>query len=59
MTTKTQRCRQLNEAPEILIQPGIYDGFSARLAQQMSFKSAAISGTGLSETNLAGLMSGW
>jgi 2-methylisocitrate lyase-like PEP mutase family enzyme len=37
---------------EILIQPGIYDGFSARLEQQMGFKSAAISGAGLSGTNL-------
>jgi 2-methylisocitrate lyase-like PEP mutase family enzyme len=52
MATKTQRFRQLIEAPEILIQPGIYDGFSARLAQQMGFESAAISGAGLSETNL-------
>lgn len=52
MTSKTQRFRELIEAEEILIQPGIYDGFSARLVQQMGFKSAAISGAGLSETNL-------
>jgi 2-methylisocitrate lyase-like PEP mutase family enzyme len=52
MASKTQRFRALIEAPEILIQPGIYDGFSARLAQQMGFKSASISGAGLSETNL-------
>jgi 2-methylisocitrate lyase-like PEP mutase family enzyme len=58
MTIKTQRFRQLIEAPAILIHPGIYDGFSARLAQQVGFKSAAISGAGPSETNLAGLMSG-
>ncbi len=52
MTSKTQRFRSLIEAEEILIQPGIYDGFSARLVQQMGFKSAAISGAGLSETRL-------
>jgi 2-methylisocitrate lyase-like PEP mutase family enzyme len=48
MPIKTQRFRQLIEAPKILIQPGIYDGFSARLVQRMGFKSAAISGEGLS-----------
>ncbi len=52
MATKTQRFRALIEAQEILVQPGVYDGFSARLVQQMGFKSAAISGAGLSETNL-------
>jgi 2-methylisocitrate lyase-like PEP mutase family enzyme len=52
MVSKTQRFHQLIEAEEILIQPGIYDGFSARLVQQMGFKSAAISGAGLRETRL-------
>lgn len=49
---KTTQFRRLIEAPEILIQPGIYDGFSARLAQQMGFQSASISGAGLSESTL-------
>ncbi len=49
---KTTQFRRLIEAPEILIQPGIYDGFSARLAQHMGFKSASISGAGLSESTL-------
>ena len=44
MPTKTQRFRHLIEAPEILIQPGIYAGFSARIVQQMGFKSTAIFG---------------
>ncbi len=52
MTSKTTRFRQLIEAKEILIQPGVYDGFSARLVQQMGFKAGGISGAGLSETNL-------
>lgn len=49
---KTTQLRQLIEAEDILVQPGVYDGFSARLVQQMGFKSGSISGAGLSETNL-------
>jgi 2-methylisocitrate lyase-like PEP mutase family enzyme len=52
MVRKTTRFRQLIEAEEILIQPGVYDGFSARLVQQMGFKAGGISGAGLSESNL-------
>jgi 2-methylisocitrate lyase-like PEP mutase family enzyme len=52
MATTTRLARELIEADEILVQPGIYDGFSARLVQQMGFKSAAISGAGLNETSL-------
>src|SRR5438552_2056549 len=40
MATNTQRFRQLIEVSEILIQPGIHDGFSARLVEQMGFQSA-------------------
>ncbi len=35
-----------------MICPGIFDGFSARLVESMGFKTAAISGAGLSEANL-------
>jgi 2-methylisocitrate lyase-like PEP mutase family enzyme len=49
---KTTRFRQLIEADEILVQPGVYDGFSARLVQQMGFAAGSISGAGLSESNL-------
>jgi 2-methylisocitrate lyase-like PEP mutase family enzyme len=49
---KTTLLRQLIEAEEILIQPGVYDGFSARLIQQIGFKSGGISGAGLSESIL-------
>ena len=52
MIKKSTLHRQLIEAEEILIQPGVYDGFSARLIQQMGFKSGSISGAGLSETTL-------
>ena len=52
MASKTRRFRQLIEADEILIQPDIYDGVSARLVQLVGFKSAAISGAGLCEKNI-------
>jgi 2-methylisocitrate lyase-like PEP mutase family enzyme len=42
MASMTQRFRQLIEADEILIQPGIHHGSSARLVERMGFKSAAI-----------------
>ena len=35
-----------------MVCPGVYDGFSLRLVEQMGFKTAAISGAGLSESNL-------
>jgi len=44
--------RELIAAPEILVTPGIYDGFSARLVERMGFKAASVTGAGLSETNL-------
>jgi 2-methylisocitrate lyase-like PEP mutase family enzyme len=47
-----RRMRDLFAAPGIMVSPGIYDGFSARLVEQMGFKTAAISGAGLSEANL-------
>lgn len=52
MTSKGRRLKELLEAPEILISPGVYDGYSARLVQQRGFKSGAISGAGLSECHL-------
>jgi 2-methylisocitrate lyase-like PEP mutase family enzyme len=47
-----RRLRTLLAEPGILICPGIFDGFSARLVEQMGFKTAAISGAGLSESRL-------
>ena len=49
---KTTLFRKLIEDEEILVQPGVYDGFSARLVEQMGFKSGSISGAGLSESTL-------
>lgn len=50
--TKARRLRRLMQEPGILICPGIYDGFSARLVEMMGFKTAAISGAGVSESKL-------
>src|SRR5260370_42589829 len=44
--------KALINAPEILICPGVFDGFSARLVEKMGFKAAGISGAGLSESRL-------
>ena len=43
MTSPGQRLRELIEAPEILVLPGIYEGFSVRLVEAAGFKAAAIS----------------
>ncbi len=42
----------LIRAPEILITPGVYDGYSARLVEKAGFRSATISGAGASESPL-------
>ncbi len=52
MTNKAKTLRALIEAPEILVMPGIFDGFSARLVQEAGFPAAFITGAGLSEASL-------
>ena len=42
--------RQMVEAPEILVLPGVYNGFSMRLVERAGYKAAAITGAGLSES---------
>jgi 2-methylisocitrate lyase-like PEP mutase family enzyme len=49
---KTTLYRQLIHDPEILVTPGVYDGFTARLVQSMGFKSATVSGAGVSESRM-------
>jgi 2-methylisocitrate lyase-like PEP mutase family enzyme len=44
--------RTLIQAPDLLVMPGIFDGFSARLVEQAGFPAGFISGGGLSETLL-------
>jgi 2-methylisocitrate lyase-like PEP mutase family enzyme len=48
----TQTLRQLLNAPDLLVMPGIFDGFSARLVERTGFPAGFITGAGLSETLL-------
>lgn len=50
--TAAARLRALLAEPGILVCPGVFDGFSLRLVEQMGFKTANITGAGLSESNL-------
>src|SRR5262252_10494631 len=48
----TTTLRTLIQAPDLLVMPGVFDGFSARLVEQSGFPAGFISGAGLSETLL-------
>ena len=52
MTSRGKRLKELIHAPRILITPGVYDGYSARLVEKFGFESATISGAGVSESKL-------
>src|SRR6476620_44701 len=52
MPTKGQELKQLINAPEIVITPGVYDGFTARLIERAGFRTATISGAGTSESRM-------
>jgi 2-methylisocitrate lyase-like PEP mutase family enzyme len=52
MESRGRQLRALIEAPEILIMPGVYDGYTTRLAARAGFKAASISGAGVSESRL-------
>lgn len=58
---KTARLRELLRSDGILVSPGVYDGYSAKLVEQAGFKLASTTGAGLSNARLAqpdiGLMS--
>ena len=52
MISKGKRLKELIHAPKILITPGVYDGYSARLVEKTGFQTATISGAGVSESKL-------
>lgn len=52
MNNKRSELRRLIHASEILITPGVYDAFSAKMVQKAGFKTASISGAGVSESRL-------
>jgi 2-methylisocitrate lyase-like PEP mutase family enzyme len=47
-----KRLRALIEAPEILVLPGVFDGFSTRLVGKLGYVAAFITGSGVSESRL-------
>ena len=53
MASKGKQLKALIQAPEILVMPGVYDGYSVRLAERSGFKAASISGSGVSESRLS------
>ena len=42
MASKGAELEALIRAPEIVITPGVYDGYSARLVEKAGFRSATI-----------------
>ena len=52
METPGKRLRRLINAPEILVMPGVFDGFSTRLVEQAGYPAAFITGSGISESRL-------
>jgi len=46
------RLLELIRDKHILVQPGVYDGFSARLVKSLGYESAIITGAGMSESRL-------
>src|ERR1700752_4368972 len=47
-----KRLRALINAPDILILPGVFDGFSTRLVERLGYAAAFITGSGVSESRL-------
>jgi len=52
MISKGKQLKDLIHAPKILVTPGVYDGYSARLVQKFGFRTASISGAGVSESKI-------
>src|SRR5262245_1895707 len=46
---KRKLFRQLMNAPELMVLPGVFDGYSTRLVEQAGFRAAFITGSGISE----------
>ena len=52
MPSAGKRLKTLIEAPEILVLPGVFDGFSTRLVARAGYVAAFITGSGISESRL-------
>lgn len=51
-SSQTKKLRALIEGPEILVMPGVFDGFSNRFVEASGFPAAFITGAGVSESRL-------
>ena len=47
-----RRLRALIDARDILVLPGVFDGFSTRLVERMGYTAAFITGSGVSERRI-------
>lgn len=52
MISKGKQLKTLLHSPEILVAPGVYDGYSARIVEKLGFKTASVSGAGVSESKI-------
>lgn len=50
--SKAKQLRDAIYGPEILVQPGVFDGFSTRLVEHSGYTSAFITGSGVSESRI-------
>src|SRR5947199_8267970 len=48
----SKRLKAMIQAPEILVLPGVFDGFSTRLVSMLGYTAAFITGSGVSESRL-------
>ncbi|SED62557.1 oxaloacetate decarboxylase [Rhodobacter sp. 24-YEA-8] len=52
MVTKARVFRELLKSEPILVSPGVFDGYSAKLVEQMGYKTACTTGAGLANARL-------
>jgi len=52
MSTKARRMREMLAAGQLIVSPGVYDGYSARLAEMMGYRAASTTGSGLANSLL-------
>lgn len=50
---KIQQMRSLLSSGQIVVSPGVFDGYSARLVERLGFKAASMTGAGLSNSRLS------
>jgi 2-methylisocitrate lyase-like PEP mutase family enzyme len=51
--TKIQKMRAMLGSGKIIVSPGVFDGYSARVIERMGFSACAVSGAGLSNSRLS------